>query len=41
MVFRIIWADRVMPRGGETAAGYEKLAIVTMKKTQKKNTNRQ
>ena len=41
MVCRIIWADRVAPRGAEAAMGCEELAIVTTKKTHKKNTNRQ
>ena len=40
MVYRIIWADRVAPRGEEAAGGYKKLAIVTTKKIHKKNTNR-
>ena len=33
--------DRIAPRGVEAAVGREKLAIVTLKKTHKKNTNRQ
>ena len=36
MVYRIINADRVVPRGVEAAMGYKELAIVTMKKTCKK-----
>ena len=40
MVCGIIWADKVAPRGAEAAAGCEELAIVTKKKTCKKNTNR-
>ena len=36
MVCRIIWADRVAPRGAEAAEGCEELAIVSMKKTCKK-----
>ena len=40
MVCGIIWADRVAPRGAEAAVGCEELAIVTMKKTRNKNTNR-
>ena len=40
MVCGIIWADRVAPRGAEAAVGCKKLAIVTTKKTYKKNTNR-
>ena len=40
MICGIIWEDRVEPRGIEAAIGYEKLAIITMKKTGKKNKNR-
>ena len=36
MVCRIIWADRVAPRGAEAATGCEELAIVTTKKKQVK-----
>ena len=32
MVYGIIYADRVAPRGAEAAAGCEKLAIVTIKR---------
>ena len=38
MVYRIIWADRVAPRGAEAAMCYEGLAIVMTKKTCKKST---
>ena len=41
MVCRIIWADKVAPRGVEAATGCEELAIVTTKKTHKKNINRE
>ena len=41
MVCGIIWADRVALRGVEAGAGCEELAIVTLKKTYKKSTNRQ
>ena len=40
MVYRIIWADGVAPGGAKPAIGYKELAIVIMKKTCKKNTNR-
>ena len=40
MICGIIWEDRVKLRGIEAAIGYENLAIITMKKTGKKNTNR-
>ena len=40
MVCRIIWVDRVAPRGAEAATGYKKLTIVTTKKTCKKIANR-
>ena len=41
MVCRIIWVDRVASRGAEATGGCKGLAIVTTKKTPKKNTNRQ
>ena len=40
MICRIIWVDRVAPKGAEAAMGYEELIIVTMKKIHKKSTNR-
>ena len=39
MVCSIIWTDGVAPRGEEVAVGCKELAIVTMKKACKKNTN--
>ena len=40
MICGIIWADEVAPRSAKAASGFKKLAIVTTKKTYKKN-NRQ
>ena len=40
MVCGIIWADRIALRGAEATIGWEKLEIVTTKKTHKKNINR-
>ena len=39
MVYRIIWADRVAPRGAEAATSCQKLALVTTK-IHKKNAKR-
>ena len=40
MVCGIVWADGVAPRGAGAAVGYKELAIVTIKNTCNKNTNR-
>ena len=40
MLYGIIWADRAAPRGVESTMSYEELAIVTTRKTCKKNANR-
>ena len=40
MVYGIIWADRIAPKGVEAAASCKELAIVTLKKTSNTNINR-
>ena len=40
MVCGIIWADGVIPRVAEAAAGFKELAIVTTKKKCNKNIDR-
>ena len=40
MICRIILADKVAPKGAEAATSYKKLAIDTINKTCKNNTNR-
>ena len=41
MVCRIILADVIALKGAEPATGFEELAIITTKNTQKKKKNRQ
>ena len=40
MVYHIIWADRVALRDVKACMGYEEMYIITIKKTDKKSTNR-
>ena len=40
MVCRIIWAERVAPRGAKAATGYEKGGIIPIKKVLKKRKNK-